>query len=71
MDGVPKSIAVGAAQAYQLAAADIEAHWGPRSVAALVATPSNPTGTLVSDAELRAIHRAVSARGGSLIVDEI
>ncbi len=71
MDGVPKSIPVGAEFAYQLAASHIEQHWGPRSAAALVATPSNPTGTLVSEAELRAIHQAVTARGGTLIVDEI
>ena len=71
MDGVPKSIPVGPEFAYQLAASHIEQHWGPRSAAALVATPSNPTGTLVSDAELRAIHQAVTARGGTLIVDEI
>ena len=71
MDGVPKSIPVGPEFAYQLAASHIEQHWGPRSAAALVATPSNPTGTLVTDAELRAIHKAVTERGGTLIVDEI
>lgn len=71
MDGIPKSIPVGPEFAYQLAASHIEQHWGPRSAAALVATPSNPTGTLVSDAELRAIHKAVKERGGTLIVDEI
>jgi len=71
MDGIPKSIPVGPEFAYQLAASHIEQHWGPRSAAALVATPSNPTGTLVSDAELRAIHKAVTERGGTLIVDEI
>lgn len=71
MDGIPISIPVGPEFAYQLAASHIEQHWGPRSAAALVATPSNPTGTLVSDAELRAIHKAVTERGGTLIVDEI
>ncbi len=71
MDGVPKSIPVGPEFAYQLAASHIEQYWGPRSAAALVATPSNPTGTLVPDAELRAIHTAVTSRGGTLIVDEI
>jgi len=71
MDGIPKSIPVGPEFAYQLAASHIEQHWGPRSAAALVATPSNPTGTLVSDAELRAIHKAVTERDGTLIVDEI
>jgi aspartate/methionine/tyrosine aminotransferase len=71
MEGVPRAIAGGAAQSYQLTAADIAARWTSRSVAALVASPSNPTGTLVPHAELKNIHAAVTARGGTLIVDEI
>ncbi len=38
------------------------------AVAALIASPSNPTGTLVEADTLRAIHREVSARGGTLLV---
>jgi aspartate/methionine/tyrosine aminotransferase len=71
MEGVPKTIAVGAESAYQLTHQHVEAHWGARSVAALVASPSNPTGTLVAPDELRKIHDVVQARGGTLIVDEI
>jgi aspartate/methionine/tyrosine aminotransferase len=71
MEGVPKTIAVGADSAYQLTRQHVEANWGVRSVAALVASPSNPTGTLVAPDELRGIHDAVQARGGTLIVDEI
>ncbi len=71
MGGVPNTILAGANDGYQLTAKHIDENWGPRTVAALVATPSNPTGTLVSTAELRAIHTAVTARGGTLIVDEI
>jgi aspartate/methionine/tyrosine aminotransferase len=37
----------------------------------LVASPSNPTGTLVDPAALAAIHAAVRRRGGHLVVDEI
>ncbi len=71
MGGVPNMIVSGSKDGYQLTAMQIGAHWDERSVAALVATPSNPTGTLVTPSELQAIHSAVSARGGSLIVDEI
>ena len=71
MNGVPKTILAGADDGYQLTAKHIESHWSPRSVAALVATPSNPTGTLVSPTELAAIHARVTARGGTFIVDEI
>ena len=71
MEGVPKTIPVGPEHAYQLSAGDIGAHWSERSVAALVASPSNPTGTLIAPDELKRIHAEVSARGGTLIVDEI
>ncbi len=71
MEGVPRSIFVGPEHAYQLSAADIPRHWNDRSVAALVASPSNPTGTVIAPDELKRIHAAVAARGGTLIVDEI
>lgn len=71
MEGIPQTISVSAESAYQLTRAQVEAHWGARSVAALVASPSNPTGTLVSPQELKGIYQAVTARGGTLIVDEI
>ena len=71
MEGVPRTIPVGPEHAYQLAASDIRTHWGARSVAALVASPSNPTGTLIAPDELTRIHAEVAARGGTLIVDEI
>lgn len=71
MEGVPRAIAVDAASGYQLAAAHLEQHWGPRTVAAIVASPSNPTGTLVSSERLSAMAAFARARGGVLIVDEI
>ena len=71
MEGVPRTIAVGPEHAYQLSAGDIRTHWNARSVAALVASPSNPTGTLIAPDELTRIHAEVAARGGTLIVDEI
>ena len=71
MEGVPKTIPVGPESDYQLAARHIAGNWGERSVAALVASPSNPTGTLVAPDELRRIHAEVTSRGGTLIVDEI
>lgn len=71
MDAVPKTIPVGAAQSYQLTAEHVRLHWGPKTAATLVASPSNPTGTLIAPDELRAIHAEVSARHGTLIVDEI
>jgi len=69
--GRPKPIAVDASTGYQLTAELIEAHWSERTRLVMVASPSNPTGTLIADGEMKRIVDRVSARGGTLIVDEI
>lgn len=69
--GVPKPIPVGPENGYQLDSEQVEKHWGESACAALVATPSNPTGTLLPRDELARIHTVVSSKGGTLIVDEI
>jgi aspartate/methionine/tyrosine aminotransferase len=71
LNGEPVNVPVGADSRYQLTAELIERCWTDRTVGALVATPSNPTGTLIADAELRNIRGAIVERGGALIVDEI
>ncbi len=71
LNGVPTGIPVGADSRYQLQAGHIGAHWSERTVAALVASPSNPTGTLLDLAEIETLNAAVNVRGGALIVDEI
>jgi len=70
-DGRPVLVPVGPQTGYQLTAELVEAHWGPRTRAVLVASPSNPTGTLLSDGQLEALVGTVGARGGVMIVDEI
>jgi len=71
MDGMPVGIPVGPDSNYQLRCEHLERHWGSRTTAALVATPSNPTGTLIEAGELRKMAEFVAGRGGALIVDEI
>lgn len=71
LGGVPRGIAVGPASRYQLTADLARAHWGPRTRMAMVASPANPTGTLVAPAELAAIAALARERGGTLLVDEI
>lgn len=71
MDGVPVGIPVGPDSNYQLRCEHLERHWGSRTTAALVATPSNPTGTLIEPGELRTMAGFAAGRGGALIVDEI
>ena len=71
MNGVPVEVPVGAATNFQMTAADITQRWSARTAAVLIASPANPTGTLIADDELRKIHREITERSGSLIVDEI
>jgi aspartate/methionine/tyrosine aminotransferase len=70
-EGVPVGIPVDSSTGYQLTADIIRRHWTPRTVAALIASPSNPTGTIVPDDEMARIVRTVEELGGVLIVDEI
>jgi aspartate/methionine/tyrosine aminotransferase len=49
----------------------VAGNWSPRTKALLVASPSNPTGTMLSGAQLNSLAASVASRGGRLIVDEI
>ncbi|MEE4165013.1 MAG: aminotransferase class I/II-fold pyridoxal phosphate-dependent enzyme, partial [Desulfocapsaceae bacterium] len=69
--GVPRPLPVGPESGYQLSAAQVADQWTELCCAALVASPSNPTGTLLSGDELAQILDVVRARNGTLIVDEI
>lgn len=71
MDGEPVGVAVGADSNYQLTPELIEQHWDSRTVAAIAASPSNPTGTVIPVPHLKAMIEISRARGGTLIVDEI
>lgn len=64
-------VPVGADTQFQMTAADIAGHWNEKSVAAMIASPSNPTGTMIHQQELISLIEAVDAAGGRLIVDEI
>jgi aspartate/methionine/tyrosine aminotransferase len=70
-EGVPVGVPVGADTGYQLSASLIERHWAPHTRGALIASPSNPTGTSVAPGEMRAIAQTVARLGGRLVVDEI
>lgn len=71
VSGEPVTVAVGPETGYQLTAEIIAKEWTDKMRAVMVASPSNPTGTLISREELGKIHRVVKERGGTLIVDEI
>ncbi len=71
IEGRARAVAVGAESHYQLSAQQLGAEWGEKTVAAMLATPSNPTGTLIPPQELQEMNRLVRERGGRLLVDEI
>ncbi|MET0053450.1 MAG: aminotransferase class I/II-fold pyridoxal phosphate-dependent enzyme, partial [Candidatus Thiodiazotropha sp. 6PLUC10] len=71
VDGLPIGIPVGAETEYQLTADLVEKAWREDTKAVLIASPSNPTGTLLSDSEMQRLHDKVSELGGILLVDEI
>jgi aspartate/methionine/tyrosine aminotransferase len=70
-DGKPVLIASGPAERFQLTAEHVEENWSEKTRGVLLASPSNPTGTLIEPDELRRIVDTVRARGGFTIVDEI
>ena len=71
LGAVPRAIAVGPESRYQLTAELARRHWGPKTRMAMVASPSNPTGTLVTPAQTAMLAALTREKGGALLVDEI
>lgn len=71
IEGAAQLVPVGPEVRYQLTPELIARHWDKDSVGALVASPANPTGTLLHRDELAGLSRALKERGGHLVVDEI
>lgn len=71
VEGQAQLVPVGAEERFQLTAEKLEAHWRDNTVGALVASPSNPTGTALDNAGMTALFDACERRGGALIADEI
>ena len=70
-DAAIQAIPVGAETGYQLNASLIEKHWQDTSKGVLIASPSNPTGTLIGNTDLQQCIRTVQNRGGCFYSDEI
>jgi aspartate/methionine/tyrosine aminotransferase len=71
VEGGAQLVPVGPDTRYQLTPQLIERHWDDGSVGALVASPANPTGTVLHADELAALSTTLKVRGGHLVVDEI
>ncbi len=70
-EGVAKTIPVDERTNYQLACDGVTKHWGRRTRGVMIASPSNPTGAMVSRNTLQAIIAEVAQRRGFTLVDEI
>lgn len=71
VDAIPRAVPVDVGSHYQLTAALAAAHCDAQTAAMVVGSPSNPTGTMASEAELSALAQLAAARQIGLIVDEI
>ena len=67
---VPVELECGEAERFQLTAAAI-AGLDPAPAGLIVASPANPTGTIIADAEMAAIAEVCRARGIRMVSDEI
>jgi aspartate/methionine/tyrosine aminotransferase len=70
-EGVPRSIPVGPESNFQPTAAMVRDQWGSRTTGLLVASPANPTGTLLTLAEIESLATVCRERNGHFMVDEI
>jgi aspartate/methionine/tyrosine aminotransferase len=71
LGGVPKLIPVGPESRYQLDAEIARKHWSARTRVVNVATPSNPTGTMLTPDEIDGLANLAREKGAALVVDEI
>ncbi len=71
MDGELQAIAVNESTDYQLTVQLVAEHWQENTKVVLLASPSNPTGTLIKEIELKKIIHWVADHNAYLIVDEI
>ena len=71
LEGVPRALCVGPESGYQPTAEQVAQSWTARTRGLLVASPANPTGTLIAAPTMAGLAACVGARGGALLVDEI
>jgi aspartate/methionine/tyrosine aminotransferase len=71
VEGQAKTVPVTADSDYQLTAEDIDKYWDDDTAMALLASPANPTGSVLSCDDLKALSDAVKAKRGYFVVDEI
>ena len=70
-DGRPQNIPVGPETNFQPTPALLRQHWKPTTAGLLVASPANPTGTLLTLTEIEALADVCRENSGHFLVDEI
>lgn len=65
------AVPVGADSHYQLDVRSVAQHWNEQTRAVMVASPSNPTGTILPREQLASLCQFVEKMQGNIIVDEI
>lgn len=70
-EGTPVALPVGPESNFQPTAAQVDAAWTERTSGLLVASPANPTGTLLTAEDISALAEVCRRRQGHFLVDEI
>ena len=70
-EGRPRHLAVGPESNFQPTPAQVRAAWNERTAGLLVASPANPTGTLLTLPEIAALANACRENDCHFLVDEI
>ena len=70
-DGIPKVLATDESTGFKITPDQLAAAIGPRTVAIILNTPSNPTGIVYTRDELTALDSVLAETGLHLITDEI
>ena len=70
-EGQPRSIPVGPASNFQPTPELLRQHWTAKTAGLLVASPANPTGTLLTLPQIEALAAVCREQQGHFLVDEI
>lgn len=70
-EGQAVALPVGPENNFQPTPAQVDAAWTEQTAGLLLASPANPTGTLLTPAEISALANTCRRRGGHFLVDEI
>ncbi len=70
-EGQAVALPVGPENNFQPTPAQVDATWTEQTAGLLLASPANPTGTLLTPAEISALANTCRRRGGHFLVDEI